>query len=107
MKIIFQSSGGFVYLPSFKSPTILDTERIAPRLGQELKSLVSASRFFEQPMSLITAGAGAADYRTYSITVQDGLRSHKIHLTEPILDSDLERLVSRLQAYIKDLKPVD
>ena len=56
------------------------------------------SRFFDQPASAGSLTKGAADYRTYTITVEDGPRLHTIRLTDPVTEANLEPLVSRLRS---------
>jgi hypothetical protein len=96
MTIIFEMSGGFAPLPALSNPVTIDTAQIQPQSRTELESLVRLTRFFDQP-SHSTPAKGAADYRTYTITVQDGPRVYKIQLTDPIRDTNLEQLVSRLR----------
>jgi hypothetical protein len=98
MKITLEMSGGFAYFPKLNRPIVTDTEQIESRIAKQLASLVRESHFFDQPARADTAAKGAADYRTYTITVQDGPRVHSVQFTDPITNAYLERLVSRLQA---------
>jgi hypothetical protein len=98
MKITFTASGGFAHVPALSRPVVTDTAQLDPRIAQQLESLVRESRFFEQPARVSSPAKGAADYRTYTITVEDGQRVHTVELTDPITDANLERLVSSLQA---------
>jgi len=97
MKITFETSSGFIYLPALGKPVIIDTAQIDPQVADQLETFVRESRFFDQPALIDTTLEGAADYFTYTITVQDGPLVHAVQLTEPIMDTDLERLVSSLQ----------
>jgi hypothetical protein len=97
MKITLKQDGGFAYVPALSAPVTIDTEDIDPEEASELESLVRGSHFFERGPSKKVA-AGAADYRTYTLTVQDGSRVHTVKLRDPITDADLERLVSRVKA---------
>lgn len=97
MKITFEMSGGFAYFPTRSRPVIIDTIQIDPQVADQLESFVRESRFFDQPARVDTTAKGAADYQTYTITVQDGTHVHTIQLTDPINDANLEQLVSRLQ----------
>src|SRR5947207_3277505 len=97
MKITFKINGGFAHLPGLSRPVMTDTAHIDPQVADQLESLVRASRFFDQPTRVDTTAKGAADYLTYTITVEDGLRLHTLQITEPIIDASLERLVSVLQ----------
>jgi hypothetical protein len=96
MKITFKASGGFIHLPGFVKPVVIDTAEISPQLASELESCVRESHFFKQPARAEVPG-GAADYRTYTITVQDGRRARTIEFTDLAADQNLQRLASRLQ----------
>jgi Emfourin len=104
MTITFEISGGFAPLPALSSPVTINTAQIEPQARTELESLVRLSRFFDQP-SRPTPAKGAADYRTYTITVQDGLRVYTIQLTDPITDINLEKLVSKLRVMPRKTTP--
>jgi hypothetical protein len=97
MTITFKMSGGFAHLPALSRPLTIDTTQIEPQARTELESLVRQSRFFDQPLLGPTPAKGAADYRTYTITVLDGPHVHTIQVTDPIKDINLEQLVSRLR----------
>ncbi len=97
MKITLETSGGIAYMPKLNAPVVIDTQQIEPDSGSQLETLVRESRFFEQPAITITVKKGAADYRTYTITVEDGSRTHSVQLTDPITDTNLEGLVALLQ----------
>ena len=105
MEIIFAMSGGFAYVPALAKPFIIDTARIDAKIGRQLEFLVRETRFFDLPACLETPVPGAADYRTYTITVRDGPRAHTVQLTDPITDANLERLVSRIQFMARPTTP--
>ena len=104
MTITLEMSGGFAPVPALSNPLTIDTAQIEPQARTELESLVRLSRFFDQP-SRPTPAKGAADYRTYTITVQDGPRVYTIQLTDPITDINLEQLVSRLRIMARKTTP--
>lgn len=97
MKITFKTNGGFAYLPALSKPLIIDTTQIDPQVANQLESFVRESDFFNQPAQINTVSKGAADYRTYTLTVEDGTHSHTIQLTDPIADANLQRFVSHLR----------
>ncbi len=97
MKITLETNGGIAYMPKLNAPVVTDTEQIEPDIGRQLETLVRESHFFEQPARSVTVKQGAADYQTYAVTVKDGSRTHSIQLTDPITDTNLERLVNSLQ----------
>lgn len=82
-----------------------DTAHIAPHVADQLESLVRESRFFDRPARIDTAARGAADYLTYTITIEDEQRIHTVQMTDPITDETLERLVSELQTMARPPRP--
>jgi hypothetical protein len=105
MKINFEMSGGFAHIPALSGPFTIDTAQIDPQAANQIESLVREARFFDQAAQVGTVAKGAADYRTYNITVEDGPRVHTIQLTDPIKDANLGRLVSQLRSMVRPLKP--
>jgi hypothetical protein len=105
MKITFEMDGGFAHIPALSGPVIIDTAKVDPKVATQLESLVRQSRFFDQPARADTVAKGAADYRTYSITVEDGPRIHTSQFTDPIMDANLARLVSRLRTIARPPRP--
>jgi hypothetical protein len=105
MKITFETSGGFAYLPALGKPVLIDTAQIERQLADQLETCVRESRFFDLPALIDTTQKGAADYFTYTVTVQDGPLIHTVQLTEPITDAKLERLVSSLQNLARPSTP--
>ena len=97
MKITFEMSGGFAPIPSLSRPVIIDTVQMDPQAAQQLKFFVQEALFFDQPEQSTPPAKGAADLRTYTLTVEDGARVHTVQLTDPIKDAALERFVSHLQ----------
>lgn len=98
MKITLEVSGGFAHIPGLSRPIVVDTEEMDHETSGQIEELVRNARFFEQPERPENVRPGAADYRTYLITVEDGVRARTIQLIDPIADRHLEELVSRLRA---------
>src|SRR4051812_8192254 len=98
MKIVFETSGGFGFTAALRQAVTIDTRQIDPTTARDLESLMRQARFFEQPAQAPPPPSGAADYVTYTITVQDGPRQHTIEFTDPIADPTIARLVLALQA---------
>jgi hypothetical protein len=85
MKIkLEEKSGGFLPPNMNPKPVIVDTDTPTPKISEEdiqyLNSLIQNSKFFELPSSLPTSSEhkGAADYKTYKITINDDKSSHSI-----------------------------
>ncbi len=98
MRIQFTVDGGFAAFPGLSQPVTIDTTTLPSGEAATLEGLVTKARFFEQPEHASVAPPGAADYRQYTITVEDGSRRHTVQLDEPISDPDLAELVAQLQA---------
>ena len=105
MKINFEMSGGFAHVPALGGPFTIDTSQIDQPAAEQLESLVRESHFFNQPVQAGIKAKGAADYRAYNITVEDGERVHTIRLTDPVTDSTLARLVSQLRTIARSSTP--
>jgi hypothetical protein len=98
MRIQFETLGGLAYFPGLQKPLCIDTERLtAPQAGQ-IESMVRAAHFFDQSDSI--RPAGAADYRSYRITVEDGEKSHTVKIVESAADHSLLALL----AYLRTLR---
>ena len=97
MKILFKMDGGFMHLAALSKPFAIDTAQTDPKLANQLESAVREAGFFDKSARVGTVAKGAADYRTYTITVEDGPRSHTIQLTDPVTDPTMHRLVSQLR----------
>jgi hypothetical protein len=64
-----------------------------------LERLLQESRFTSLPPQVGAAPPGAADYRTFEITVEDQDRVHTVRAVEPIGDPALQRLVNFLEQH--------
>lgn len=64
-----------------------------------LEKAVRDARFAELPPHVGSVAAGAADYRTYQITVDDGQHANTVSIVEPIADPALQQLVSRIEQH--------
>jgi hypothetical protein len=98
MKITLDVDGGFAYLPGTGRPVVIDTSNLDGATAGRLESLVAGSRFFDQPTSTPPA-PGAADFRTYSISVEDRSRTHSIEVSDPIEDEGLAKLVFEIMSW--------
>lgn len=96
MKITFATDGGFAYVPALNRPFTIDTLELDQKTADRLHSLLQSVRFFDQPAVAGVPPRGA-DYQTYTITVDDGLRVHTVQLNDLIMDAELEQLVSVLR----------
>lgn len=95
MRIQFETLGGFAYLPGLQKPFRIDTGQLTTIQAGEIESMVRAAHFFDQSDSI--RPAGAADYRSYRITVEDGERSHTVKVVESTADHSLLALLAYLR----------
>jgi len=95
MRIQCKTLGGFAYVPGLQRPIHIDTERLNTLQAGELESMVRAAHFFDQSDSV--RPAGAADYRSYRITVEDGEKSHTVQVVESTADHSLLALIAYLR----------
>jgi hypothetical protein len=93
MKISLKTEGGIAHFPGLSQPLTIDEAHLDPAGASELRRAVDAVRFFDLPSSLGRAAPGAADYRTHTITVEDGDRKHSVRVIEPIAEPALRELV--------------
>lgn len=98
MVVNFESGGGFAHFPGLSRPVRIDTTELAPEQADRLKGLVERARFFEQPAEVGAPPPGAADLRSYTITVQDADRTHTVKTSDALTDPALRDLVEHLRA---------
>jgi hypothetical protein len=95
--INFQTEGGFAHLPGLSRPVRIDTADLPPEQADHLKGLVERARFFEQPAEVGAPPPGAADLRSYTITVEDRDRAHTVKTSDALGDPALRDLVEHLR----------
>jgi hypothetical protein len=104
MRIEFQTEGGIAHFPGLSRPVVIESEALTEAEASELTRLVEAARFFEQPTVVGAPRSGAADYRQYTITVEEGGRQHTIRLADPVEDPTLQPLLRFLQTKARALR---
>ena len=92
MQIRFQQSGGF---SGMRKTSIVDTQALPAREAKKVQRLVESAGFFDLPEHFPRPKSGA-DYFTYSITVEDGDRSHSVEVSEPSAPQSLRPLIRYL-----------
>lgn len=98
MRVRFESEGGFGYFPGLQRPLELDTDQLPTRQASRLEQLVQDADFLDRRNDTSAPQPGAADYRTYTITIHDGNRGRTLKVAEPIHDQPLRALVEYLTA---------
>jgi hypothetical protein len=102
MRIEFDRQGGFGAFPGRRVGGAFDTDALAPPDGRRHADLVSGARFFALPARVGDPHGTAADARTYRIAVHDGDRSHRVQVSEPVVDQALADLIDELQRLGRD-----
>jgi hypothetical protein len=98
MRIQFETEGGFAPIPGLSKPVTIDTTQLPAPEAAHIEGLVHNTSFFGLPAKLGAPMRGAADLRTYTITVEEGGQSHTIQVMEPPQDQNLAALVAHLRA---------
>jgi len=101
MRVTLKTSGGIGYFPGLAKPVVADSDRLAPEVSDRLRELVEGASFFHLPPVVGTAPRGAADLRTYALTVEDGRHVHGIAAVETALSAPLRALVDFVKAHGK------
>ena len=101
MRIQFKMEGGIASFPGLSKPITIDSDQLPQQESDELKRLVNATHFFDLPTTMSSLSPGAADYRQYTITLEDDGKQHTVHLTDPIEDPNLQALLT----YLKTRRP--
>ena len=104
MYIELKTEGGVAYFPGLATPTVIDTAQLPESEARELEKLVEAAQFFDRTGGEPAPTPGAADYRTYSITIEKGERRHTLRTTDVTSDPDLKALVAFLRAKERELR---
>jgi hypothetical protein len=101
MRIKFQMDGGFAYFPGLNKPLSIDTEHMESQQASKIESMINTARFFDLPSHPGTPGPGAADYRTYTLTVEDGQRSHVVQVSDPVGNAALQELIDYFENLVR------
>jgi hypothetical protein len=104
MRIEFTTEGGIAHFPGLSRPVVIDSATLSEEENGELKRLLEAARFFARPSVTATPRRGAADYRQYTITVDDGERRHSVNMIDPVEDPTLQQLLQFLQTKARALR---
>jgi hypothetical protein len=105
LRISLQISGGFAAIPGLSKPIVVDTAALPREERDEIERLVAAARFFDLPAASGAPRPGAADVRTYTLTVEDAGRSHTIRRTDPIEEEALGEILDWLEEHRRGGSP--
>ena len=97
MRVELQIEGGIAYFPGLSKPVVVNSADLPTEQASELQQLIDDSHFFELPAASRSLPKGAADMRSYTITVEVGRRRSTVRLVDPIEDERLQALIDFLQ----------
>ena len=97
MRITFAENGGIAPMPGLAAPVTFDTETLPADEARTLEQLVTDAAFFTLPAMQDTTPRGAADYKTFSITVHDDARQHAVRVTDLDTRPEVSALVRALR----------
>ena len=101
MQIKFTQEGGVGYFPGLSKPVTIEVDSLEQGEAEELKRLVESAHFFQLPANLGTPlPPGAADYQHYTLTIEEGGRSHSVRVSVPVKDEAVQNLVSSVQKQV-------
>ena len=98
MRIQLTTEGGVAHFPGLSQPLTVDTDELTEAEAAELMGLLNAVRFFDLPPMVVPPRTGAADYRQYTLTAEDGGRRHTVRWSDPIQEPDVRALLAALRA---------
>ena len=104
MRVIFTSEGGVAYFPGLSRPVAIDAAEITDQERNELEHLIDEAGFFTLPSEAGKPAKGAADYRQYTITVEEQDRRHTVKASDPLQDPKLRNLISFLQRKVREMR---
>lgn len=97
MRVQLKVTGGVSYFPGLSQPIVIDSDALPSEQADRLNHLLEQVRFFDLPPLINTPAPGAADYRQYTITVDDDDRHHVVQATDPVENPELQALLDFLR----------
>lgn len=99
MQVTFKTEGGMAFFPGLSRPSVVDSAELPAAEAARLQELIADTRFFDLPEESRALRAGAADYRQYTITVEDAGRRHTVRLADPVESPALQSLLDFLRGH--------
>src|SRR5690349_3415843 len=97
MRVTLQQEGGFAGL--VRPPLVVDSTQLAPEQHHELDRLIAECNLLQLPADGPSPPEGAADYVTYTFTVESEQQTHSIRVTDPVADEALATLIAFVKRY--------
>jgi len=102
MRITLFTEGGLAHFPGLQQPVAVSVEELPSESQTQLRTCIDSTDFFNLPSQPDPPAAGAADYRTYVITVETPQRTHTVTVHEPVKDECMRRLIQLLRGVRRD-----
>lgn len=96
VSVTFAVDGGVAFFPGLSAPFHVGTAELGADDAARLRSLVDQADVFGRPDVDGEPAPGAADVRTYTVSVTSGGRTRTLRAVEPIADDALRGLVEQL-----------
>src|SRR5262249_10078559 len=97
MRVELKTDGGFAYMPGLNKPLILDDDTLSKSQADALRRLIDAAHFYQMPAVVNKPKPGAADHRSYTLTIQDGGQQHTVQAVDPVTDAGLKALMDYIR----------
>jgi hypothetical protein len=82
----------------------IDAAALTQEERNELERLIDEAGFFTLPCEAGKPAKGAADYRQYTITVEEQERRHTVKASDPLDDPKLRNLIGFLQRKVREMR---
>jgi len=99
MHIVLTTKGGLAYFPGLSRPAVINSHDLSAVEAAELERLLDSVRFFELPEDCRALHYGAADYRQYTISVENENRRYTVRLADPVENPQLQALINFLRLH--------
>ena len=104
MRVIFTTEGGVAFFPSLCQPMTIDAAALTDEERTELDRLIDEAGFFALGGEAGKPSKGAADYRRYTITVEEQGRRHTVKASDPLDDPKLRNLIGFMQRKVREMR---
>lgn len=104
MRVIFTSEGGVAFFPGLCQPVTIDASALTDEERAELDRLIDEAGFFARGGEAGKPSKGAADYRRYTITVEEQGRRHTVKASDPLDDPKLRNLIGFMQRKVREMR---
>ena len=100
----FTSEGGVAFFPGLCQPVTIDASALTDEERTELDRLIDEAGFFALGDEAGKPSKGAADYRRYTITVEEQGRRHTVKASDPLDDPKLRNLIGFMQRKVREMR---